>query len=156
MMVTLSTCWPTGFLMRGTAQPSSAPTPAGSTSWTDGGNGNSASPGVDLKRAPYLARPRPTTARGFSDHRPAAEDLREAADELAVAGQLPRFLLMYKFAIEELMTKLRILSEEFDFVHRHDPIEHITSRVKRPEAIKEKVRRRGLDRSSGFRGRRAR
>ncbi|MEU0529519.1 GTP pyrophosphokinase [Amycolatopsis tolypomycina] len=77
---------------------------------------------------------------------PAAEDaaLREAADELAVAGQLPRFLLMYKFAIEELMTKLRILSEEFDFVHRHDPIEHITSRVKRPEAIKEKVRRRGL------------
>jgi putative GTP pyrophosphokinase len=51
---------------------------------------------------------------------------------------------VYKFAIEELMTKLRILSEEFDFVHQHDPIEHITSRVKRPEAIKEKVRRRGL------------
>jgi len=70
-----------------------------------------------------------------------AEDasLREVADELAIAGQLPRFLLMYKFAIEELMTKLRILSEEFDFVHQHDPIEHITSRVKRPEAIKEKV-----------------
>lgn len=77
---------------------------------------------------------------------PAAEhaSLSEAAEELAVAGQLPRFLLMYKFAIEELMTKLRILSEEFDFVHRHDPIEHITSRVKRPEAIKEKVHRRGL------------
>ncbi|RSM49076.1 GTP pyrophosphokinase family protein [Amycolatopsis balhimycina DSM 5908] len=77
---------------------------------------------------------------------PAAQDasLREAADELAVAGQLPRFLLMYKFVLEELMTKLRILSEEFDFVHQHDPIEHITSRVKRPEAIKEKVRRRGL------------
>jgi putative GTP pyrophosphokinase len=77
---------------------------------------------------------------------PAAEhaSLSEAAEELAVAGQLPRFLLMYKFAIEELMTKLRILSEEFDFVHQHDPIEHITSRVKRPEAIKEKVHRRGL------------
>jgi len=56
----------------------------------------------------------------------------------------PRFLAVYKFAIEELMTKLRILSEEFDLAHRHDPIEHISSRVKRPEAIEDKVRRRGL------------
>lgn len=58
--------------------------------------------------------------------------------------QLSRFLLKYKFAVEELMTKLRILSEEFDFVHQHDPIEHITSRVKRPEAITEKLHRKGL------------
>ncbi|MFE0022544.1 GTP pyrophosphokinase family protein [Amycolatopsis sp. NPDC059021] len=69
-----------------------------------------------------------------------------AQDEQAVGAELsyPRFLLVYKFAIEELMTKLRILSEEFDFVHRHDPIEHITSRVKRPEAIQDKRRRRGI------------
>jgi putative GTP pyrophosphokinase len=59
--------------------------------------------------------------------------------------QLSRFLLVYKFAVEELLTKLRILSEEFDFVHRHDPIEHITSRVKRPEAITAKLHRKGLD-----------
>ncbi|EWM18582.1 GTP pyrophosphokinase family protein [Kutzneria sp. 744] len=58
--------------------------------------------------------------------------------------QQPGFLLVYKFAIEELMTKLRILSEEFDLTHRHDPIEHITSRVKRPEAIAAKALRRGL------------
>lgn len=58
--------------------------------------------------------------------------------------QRPGFLLVYKFAIEELMTKLRILSEEFDLTHRHDPIEHITSRVKRPEAIEAKAVRRGL------------
>jgi putative GTP pyrophosphokinase len=56
----------------------------------------------------------------------------------------PRFLLVYKFAIDELMTKLRILSEEFDLAHQHDPIEHITSRVKRPEDIEGKVIRRGL------------
>ena len=69
-----------------------------------------------------------------------------AAGDLAVAGRppYPRLLLLAKFAIEELLTKLRILSEEFDFVHRHDPIEHITSRVKRPEAIREKLARRGL------------
>lgn len=59
--------------------------------------------------------------------------------------RLSRFLLVYKFAVEELMTKLRILSEEFDFVHQHDPIEHITSRVKRPEAIMEKMVRKGLE-----------
>jgi putative GTP pyrophosphokinase len=59
--------------------------------------------------------------------------------------QLSRFLLVYKFAVEELLTKLRILSEEFDSVHRHDPIEHITSRVKRPEAITAKLHRKGLD-----------
>ncbi|WP_199440321.1 GTP pyrophosphokinase [Umezawaea beigongshangensis] len=58
--------------------------------------------------------------------------------------RLARELLVYKFAIDELMTKLRILSEEFDFVHQHDPIEHITNRVKRPEAILEKLRRKGL------------
>lgn len=58
--------------------------------------------------------------------------------------ELGRHLLVYKFAVDELMTKLRILSEEFDFVHRHDPIEHITNRIKRPEAIAEKLRRKGL------------
>jgi len=52
--------------------------------------------------------------------------------------------MVYRFAVAELMTKLRILSEEFDFAHQHDPIEHITSRVKRPEAIEQKLRRRGL------------
>ncbi|TWP51975.1 GTP pyrophosphokinase family protein [Lentzea tibetensis] len=42
------------------------------------------------------------------------------------------------------MTKLRILSEEFDSVHQHDPIEHITNRIKKPDGILEKLRRKGL------------
>src|SRR3954463_14257108 len=62
-----------------------------------------------------------------------------------VPVELAQHLLVYKFAIDELMTKLRILSEEFDFVHQHDPIEHITNRIKRPEAIIEKLRRKGLE-----------
>lgn len=57
---------------------------------------------------------------------------------------LQRHLLVYKFAVDELMTKLRILSEEFDFVHQHDPIEHITNRIKRPEAILDKLARKGF------------
>ncbi|PWK86279.1 putative GTP pyrophosphokinase [Lentzea atacamensis] len=68
----------------------------------------------------------------------------DLADDLSLLRDLERRLLVYKFAIEELMTKLRILSEEFDSVHRHDPIEHITNRVKKPEGILEKLRRKGL------------
>ncbi|GLY50770.1 GTP pyrophosphokinase [Lentzea sp. NBRC 102530] len=68
----------------------------------------------------------------------------DLADDLGVLRDLERGLLVYKFAIEELMTKLRILSEEFDAVHHHDPIEHITNRVKKPEGILEKLRRKGF------------
>ncbi|TNC26144.1 GTP pyrophosphokinase [Amycolatopsis alkalitolerans] len=66
---------------------------------------------------------------------PAAALLRELRSELMVC----------KFAVDELMTKLRILSEEFDFAHQHDPIEHLTSRVKQPQAILQKLRRKGLE-----------
>ncbi|GHF57111.1 putative GTP pyrophosphokinase [Amycolatopsis bartoniae] len=63
----------------------------------------------------------------------------------AVLRELGRELMVYKFAVDELMTKLRILSEEFDFAHQHDPIEHLTSRVKQPEAILRKLRRKGIE-----------
>jgi putative GTP pyrophosphokinase len=63
----------------------------------------------------------------------------------AVLRQLGRELMVYKFAVDELMTKLRILSEEFDFAHQHDPIEHLVSRVKQPEAILRKLRRKGIE-----------
>lgn len=70
-----------------------------------------------------------------------------ASDELAtVEGirQIAAVLLPYKFAVDEMMTKLRIWGEEFDHVHEHDPIEHVSSRIKRPDAIIAKLRRRGL------------
>ncbi|KAA9161128.1 GTP pyrophosphokinase family protein [Amycolatopsis acidicola] len=63
----------------------------------------------------------------------------------ALLQDLGRELMVYKFAVEELLTKLRILSEEFDFAHQHDPIEHITSRVKQPKAIMQKLRRKGIE-----------
>lgn len=62
----------------------------------------------------------------------------------AILRELRRELMVYKFAVDELMTKLRILSEEFDFAHEHDPIEHLTSRVKQPGAILQKLRRKGI------------
>ncbi|MTD58091.1 GTP pyrophosphokinase [Amycolatopsis pithecellobii] len=62
----------------------------------------------------------------------------------ALLRELRSELMVYKFGVDELMTKLRILSEEFDFAHQHDPIEHLTSRVKQPQAIMEKLRRKGI------------
>ncbi|SDR91026.1 GTP pyrophosphokinase [Actinopolymorpha singaporensis] len=65
-------------------------------------------------------------------------------DALAFLRQLRDLLMVHKFGVDELMTKLRIWSEEFDHAHEHDPIEHISSRIKRPEAIAAKLARRGL------------
>ncbi|MCT2537288.1 GTP pyrophosphokinase family protein [Aquibacillus koreensis] len=53
-------------------------------------------------------------------------------------------LLMYKFALDEINTKLNILNEEFQFIHNHNPIEHIKSRIKDPSSIMNKLNRKGL------------
>ncbi|MDL4839265.1 GTP pyrophosphokinase [Aquibacillus rhizosphaerae] len=53
-------------------------------------------------------------------------------------------LLIYKFALDEINTKLNILNEEFQFIHNHNPIEHIKSRIKDPESIIRKLKRKGL------------
>lgn len=55
------------------------------------------------------------------------------------------FLLKYKFALEEISTKLRILNEEFQYLHDYNPIEHIKTRIKTPESIANKLKRRNLE-----------
>ncbi|MET0197215.1 MAG: GTP pyrophosphokinase family protein [Rhodococcus fascians] len=52
-----------------------------------------------------------------------------------------RFMMGYKFGIDELMTKINILKEEFTHIHRYSPIEHVGSRLKTPESIITKARR---------------
>jgi len=54
-------------------------------------------------------------------------------------------LIVYRFALEEVNTKLKILNEEFQFIHNHNPIEHIKSRIKDPRGIMVKLSRKGLD-----------
>src|SRR3546814_13302265 len=51
----------------------------------------------------------------------------------ALSGQLTRFLMEYKFGIDEVTTKISILQEEFAHLHDYNPIEHVLSRVKSPE-----------------------
>lgn len=58
-------------------------------------------------------------------------------------GELTRFLMPYKFAIDEVCTKLNVLRQEFAHLHDYNPIEHVTSRLKSVESIRAKAVRRG-------------
>lgn len=55
------------------------------------------------------------------------------------------FMMMYGSAIKEVKTKLEILSDNLSVNYKRNPIEMIKSRIKRPESILEKLRRKGLD-----------
>jgi len=64
-------------------------------------------------------------------------DLREIRTELT------RFMMSYKFATDEMMTKVNILKEEFSAIHDYSPIEHVSHRLKSPEGILKKANRKG-------------
>ncbi|MEQ4524582.1 GTP pyrophosphokinase [Nocardioides kribbensis] len=56
-----------------------------------------------------------------------------------------RFMLEYKFGMEEIVTKLEILRDEFAHLHDYNPIENVSSRLKSPASLAEKMRRKGCD-----------
>lgn len=68
-----------------------------------------------------------------------ADELREMRDEFQ------RFLLEYRFGLREVETKIAILRDEFQLMHDYNPIEHVSSRVKTPDSIVEKIARKGID-----------
>lgn len=53
--------------------------------------------------------------------------------------------LIYNSALKQISTKLEILNDEFQRVHRYNPIEHIKSRIKTPESIVKKLKRHGYE-----------
>ena len=53
--------------------------------------------------------------------------------------------LVYNSALKQINTKLEILNDEFQHVHKYNPIEHIKSRLKTPESIVKKLRKYGVD-----------
>ncbi len=58
-------------------------------------------------------------------------------------GEFTRFTMPYRFALDEVTTKLNILREEFNEFHDHNPIEHVLSRLKTPASIIDKAGRVG-------------
>jgi putative GTP pyrophosphokinase len=67
---------------------------------------------------------------------------KEAFDELRI--KITRFGMAYKFALDEISTKVNILKEEFRLVHDYNPIEHVNTRVKSAESLIKKVQKKNL------------
>lgn len=56
-------------------------------------------------------------------------------------------ILLHNSALKEIGTKLEILNDEFQHIHQYNPIEHIKSRIKSPESIVKKLKRKGYESS---------
>ena len=63
----------------------------------------------------------------------------------AMRDEFQRFLMEYRFGLAEVDTKIAILREEFQEMHDYNPIEHVSSRVKTPDSLVDKVHRKGID-----------
>ncbi|WP_075983622.1 GTP pyrophosphokinase [Bacillus massilinigeriensis] len=58
--------------------------------------------------------------------------------------ELTRFVMAYRFALDEVNTKINILKDEFNYIHEYNPIEHVNSRVKSPKSILKKMQRKNI------------
>lgn len=54
-------------------------------------------------------------------------------------------IFLYNAALKEVGTKLEILNDEFQHVHKYNPIEHIKTRIKTPESIVKKLKKHGYE-----------
>ena len=54
-------------------------------------------------------------------------------------------ILLHNSALKEIGTKLEILNDEFHHIHQYNPIEHIKSRIKTPESIVKKLKKKGVE-----------
>ena len=52
---------------------------------------------------------------------------------------------VYSSALEEVTTKLKILDDEFQVIHQHNPIHHMERRVKSTQSLLSKLERKGLE-----------
>lgn len=53
--------------------------------------------------------------------------------------------LIYNAALKQVQTKMEILNDEFQRVHRYNPIEHIKARIKSSVSIVKKLKRYGYE-----------
>lgn len=65
----------------------------------------------------------------------------ELSDLKDIKKEFTRFMMSYKFGIDEVMTKVNILKDEFIYLHNYSPIEHVNSRLKSPESLVKKAKR---------------
>lgn len=84
-----------------------------------------------------------------SSVQPEPTDLLSNPDMVVFARQMrsefARFMLGYEFAVDDVLTKVSILRREFLHLRQYNPIEHVSSRVKTPESILDKAKRKGCE-----------
>ncbi|GAA1144143.1 GTP pyrophosphokinase [Nesterenkonia lutea] len=62
-----------------------------------------------------------------------------------IRRQLTEFQLHYKFGMDEVLTKINVLREEFEHTRDYSPIEHVNYRLKSLDRILDKVQRYGCE-----------
>ncbi len=65
-------------------------------------------------------------------------------DILHTAMEFQQLLMMYQSGIKQITTKFEIIEDEYESTHARNPISTITSRIKDPMSIAEKLQRKGL------------
>jgi putative GTP pyrophosphokinase len=71
--------------------------------------------------------------------------IQSSALALQETEEFHRLMMKYRCAIKEVQTKLEVLNEDFSVRHKRNPIEGISSRVKTPTSIVEKLHRNQLE-----------
>lgn len=56
-----------------------------------------------------------------------------------------RLTLVYTAALKQLEAKIDTINEEFKTLHKYNPIEHISSRIKSKQSINKKLKKKGLE-----------
>ena len=60
------------------------------------------------------------------------------------AKEFVEMLMMYNCAIREVQTKLQVLNDELSLTRNRNPIQFIKNRIKQPESIATKLKKKGL------------
>ena len=73
-----------------------------------------------------------------------AKNLTRPEDLLNYAMEFQQLLMFYESAIKVVKTRFEILEDEFESKHERKPIAAVSSRIKDPMSIAEKLQRKGL------------
>ncbi|GAA1108200.1 GTP pyrophosphokinase [Nesterenkonia jeotgali] len=109
-------------------------------------------PGKDLApQAPAEKKPQRSESEVYRQllselHSSAGEENDGVAVRMVdIRRQLTEFQLHYKFGMDEVLTKINVLREEFEHTRDYSPIEHVNYRLKSLDRILDKVQRYGCE-----------
>ena len=70
------------------------------------------------------------------------EDFLENKSEINIKGKnFENLMFVYKMAIKQIENNIEIINEEFKFLYNYELIDHISTRIKSPESIIKKMKK---------------